>query len=127
MIEARALWTDGDRYVGQASSGHSVVMDAGAEKSASSPMELVLIALCGCTASDVVSILRKKREPFTSVEVRATSERPETFPKVFHRHQAHLSGCGKGHAQGGGGCGPAFERKVLFGLGHAGEDRQNQF
>lgn len=83
MIEARALWTDGDRYVGQASSGHSVVMDAGAEKSASSPMELVLIALCGCTASDVVSILRKKREPFTSVEVRATSERPETFPKVF--------------------------------------------
>ena len=83
MIEAKALWTDHDRFVGQASSGHPLVVDTGAEKSANSPVELVLIALCGCTASDVVSILRKKREPFTSLEVRATGERTETFPKVF--------------------------------------------
>ncbi len=83
MIEAHALWTDHDRFVGQASSGHALVVDAGAEKSANSPMELVLIALCACTASDVVGILRKKREPFTSLEVRATGERAETFPKVY--------------------------------------------
>ncbi len=83
MIEAKTLWTDGDRFVGQASSGHALVVDAGAEKSASSPIELVLIGLCACTASDVVGILRKKREPFTSLEVRATAERAETFPKVF--------------------------------------------
>jgi putative redox protein len=83
MIEATALWTNDERFVGRASSGHELVVDAGAEKSASSPIELVLIALCACTASDVVGILRKKREPFTSLEVRATAERAETFPKVY--------------------------------------------
>jgi putative redox protein len=46
-------------------------------------VELVLIALCSCTAADVVSILRKKREPFTSVEVLAESERAPEPPKVF--------------------------------------------
>jgi len=83
MIEATTRWTDKDRFVGQASSGHAIVVDTGSEKTASSPVELVLIALCACTASDVVGILRKKREPFTSLEVRATGERAEDFPKVF--------------------------------------------
>ncbi len=83
MIEAKALWTDHDRFIGQASSGHALVVDAGADKTANSPVELVLMALCGCTASDVVGILRKKREPFTSLEVLATAERTDTFPKVF--------------------------------------------
>jgi len=83
MIEAVALWTDHDRFISQASSGHALAVDAGSEKSASSPIELVLIGLCACTASDVVGILRKKREPFTSLEVRARAERAETFPKVF--------------------------------------------
>ncbi|MGB8885180.1 MAG: OsmC family protein [Candidatus Korobacteraceae bacterium] len=83
MIEARTLWTDNDRFVGQAASGHALVVDAGAEKSANSPVELVLIALCACTASDVVGILRKKREPFTRLEVSATAERTDDFPKTF--------------------------------------------
>ncbi len=83
MIEARALWTDKDRFLAEASSGHAMVVDTGSEKSASSPMELVLIALCACTASDVVGILRKKREPFTSLEVLAAGERAEDFPKVY--------------------------------------------
>ena len=75
MIEAAVNWTDKERYVGAATSRHSLVMDTAAEKTASSPMELVLIALCGCTASDVVGVLRKKREPFTGLEVRAKAER----------------------------------------------------
>ena len=83
MIEATTLWTDKERFLGQAGSGHAIVVDTGSEKTASSPVELVLIALCACTASDVVGILRKKREPFTSLEVRATGERAEDFPKVF--------------------------------------------
>ncbi len=61
MTEAKALWTAGQQFVGEATSGHAVVMD-GDKKSAASPMELVLIGLCGCTGYDVVSILRKKRE-----------------------------------------------------------------
>ena len=88
MITAKAIWTDNERYVGEASSRHAIVMDAAsAEKTASSPMELVLIALCGCTASDVVGILRKKREPFTRLEVSATGERASGYPAVYTQIQ----------------------------------------
>jgi putative redox protein len=83
MLEARAIWTDKERFLGEASSGHAVVVDAGADKTASSPVELVLIALCACTSVDVVGILRKKREPFTSLEVCARAERSEDYPRVF--------------------------------------------
>ena len=83
MNEASALWTDKERFIGIASSGHALVVDAAAEKTASSPMELVLIGLCACTASDVVSILRKKREPFTSLQVRAQAERAAQPPSVY--------------------------------------------
>jgi len=83
MIEASLKWTDKDRFVGSASSRHSIEMDAGTEKTANSPMELVLLALCGCTASDVVGILRKKREPFTALEVRAKAERASGYPAVY--------------------------------------------
>ena len=83
MIESNVIWTDNDRFIGQASSKHAVVVDAGKEKTANSPMELVLIGLCGCTGYDVASILRKKREPFTSLEVRAEAERAEQPPSVY--------------------------------------------
>src|SRR2546426_11281190 len=81
MVEARATWVE--RFVGQASSGHGIVVDGAQVKSGNSPTELVLIGLCACTASDVVSILRKKREPFTSLEVRAQAERPPNPPSVY--------------------------------------------
>jgi len=83
MIEAKVSWTDDERFSGSASSGHAIVMDAGKEKTANSPMELVLIALCGCTASDVVGILRKKREPFTGLEVHAKGDRADGYPAVY--------------------------------------------
>ncbi len=83
MLHARVQWTDKDRFLGEATSGHAVVVDAGDVKSGNSPMELVLMGLCGCTASDVLSILRKKREPFTSLEVRAEGDRSETVPRVY--------------------------------------------
>ena len=82
-LEATAIWSDGDRFVGSATSRHAIVTDAAADKSAPSPMELVLIGLCGCTASDVLSILRKKRQPFTALEVRAQAERAPDPPQVF--------------------------------------------
>jgi putative redox protein len=83
MVSAKAQWTDGERFLGEATSRHAIVMDAAAEKTANTPMELVLIALCGCTAYDVVSILRKKREPLTSLEVRAQAERAAEPPSVY--------------------------------------------
>ncbi len=83
MIEAAVSWTDNERYIGSATSRHSIVLDTASEKTANSPVELVLIALCGCTASDVVGILRKKREPFTGLEVLAKGERAEGYPAVY--------------------------------------------
>ncbi len=83
MISAKAIWTDKERYLGEATSRHALVMDTASDKTANTPMELVLIALCGCTASDVVGILKKKREPFTSLEVSAEGERAQGYPAVY--------------------------------------------
>src|SRR6201987_1666768 len=83
MSEASATWTDNDRFLGISTSRHAIVLDAAKEKTANSPMELVLIGLCGCTGSQVVSILRKKREPFTRLEVRAQAERAPEPPTVY--------------------------------------------
>lgn len=84
MVEARVNWTDGERFVAIASSGHALVVDSDRQRNtAPGPMELVLIGLCACTASDVNSILTKKREPFNSLEVRAEAERAKEPPTVY--------------------------------------------
>lgn len=83
-VEAQSTWTDGERFVCNASSGHAIVVDSDRQRNtAAGPMELVLIGLCVCTSTDVVSILRKKREPFTGVNVRAEAERAEVSPTVY--------------------------------------------
>src|SRR5712691_4801153 len=82
MTEAKTTWIEKQRFNGIASSGHSIVVD-GDKASGNSPMELVLIGLCGCTGYDVASILQKKREPFTSLEVRAEAERAPEPPTVY--------------------------------------------
>jgi len=82
MTEAHASWKRNQEFDGAAGSGHAIVMD-GDKKVGNSPMELVLIALCGCTGYDVVSILGKKRELFTSLEVRAEAERAANPPTVY--------------------------------------------
>ncbi len=84
MVEAKLSWIDGDRFVAHASSGHAMVIDSDRQRNtAPGPMELVLLALCSCTATDVVSILRKKREAFTGLEVRAEAERAQHPPTVY--------------------------------------------
>jgi len=82
MTEAKAVWKQNQEFQGIATSGHPIVVD-GDKKAGNSPMELVLIALCGCTGYDVVSILGKKREAFTSLEVRAEAERAASPPTVY--------------------------------------------
>jgi putative redox protein len=82
MTEAKAVWKEKQKFEGVASSGHSIVVD-GDKAAGNSPMELVLIGLCGCTGYDVVSILQKKREPFTRLEVRAEAERATEPPTVY--------------------------------------------
>ena len=80
---AQVTWVEDKRFVGRASSGHAVVVDGSAEKLGSSPMELLLIGLASCTAYDVMSILEKKRQSVTGLEVSARAERAEEPPRVY--------------------------------------------
>lgn len=86
-MKAKVTLSGGMRFVGQADSGHAVVMDAaanvGGEDSAARPSELLLIALAGCTGMDVVSILRKKRQPVTGLEVLVQAEKAAEHPQRF--------------------------------------------
>jgi putative redox protein len=82
MTNARTTWIEKHHFKGISDSGHTIAVD-GDKAAGNTPMELVLIGLCGCTGYDVVSILQKKREPFTSLEVRAEAERAATPPQVY--------------------------------------------
>jgi putative redox protein len=74
----------GSRFIAQTGSGHEVVMDNAEGDSGPRPAELLVVAQAGCTAMDVVSILRKKRQAFTRYEVRVSAEqRDDPQPHVF--------------------------------------------
>ena len=87
MAKAQVTWTGpGLRFVGETDSSPAIVVDSSGEfgtHSGPSPTELVLIGLAGCTAMDVVSIMEKKRQPITNLQVKAEVERAENHPKVF--------------------------------------------
>ena len=93
-MRALVTWQKDQQYDGESHSGHHLVIDAaGAHLAGPSPMELVLTALCACTAVDVVSILHKKREPFTSLTVSAEAEQAAEAPRVFtHIHLTYHVG-----------------------------------
>jgi putative redox protein len=82
MYVAAAQWTEQFRFNCTGNAGFTVPVD-GDSKTANSPTDLVLMALCGCTAYDVVSILQSKREPFTAVEVSAEAEKATQSPRVY--------------------------------------------
>lgn len=82
MTNARAVWKHDQQFESSADSNQKILVD-GEHLAGNSPMELVLIGLCGCTGYDVVSILKKKREPFTSLEVSAEGERRAEPPSVY--------------------------------------------
>ena len=79
---ARVEWKEAMRFEARGNAGHTITVDGDSE-AGNSPMDLVLIALCGCTAYDVVSILRKKRQPFQAVEVSAQAEKAVEPPRVY--------------------------------------------
>jgi len=80
-----ALEGDGLRLVARTSGGHVVAMDDAAGDSAPRPADLLLVAQAGCTAMDVVSILRKKKQTVTSYEVRVAGEQRDAHPHAFER------------------------------------------
>lgn len=86
-VTARIAWVDGALFVGEAGSGHSVTMDGapdiGGRNLAARPMEMVLIGMGGCTAIDVLSMLKKQRQDVRDVIVELAAERADDHPKVF--------------------------------------------
>ncbi len=89
MMKARIQWAGDTLFIGESGSGHAVVMDgppeAGGRNLGIRPMEMVLIGLGGCSSFDVVSILRKARQPVESCEAFLEAERADSEPKVFTR------------------------------------------
>ncbi|HEI8689645.1 OsmC family protein [Proteus mirabilis] len=94
-MEARVKWIEDLSFVGESSSGHQVMMDGNSGDKAPSPMEMVLIAAGGCSAIDVVSILRKGRHQVTDCEVKLTSKRREEAPRLFTDINLHFIVSGK--------------------------------
>jgi putative redox protein len=86
-MKARVKWVQDVMFVGESGSGHSVVMDgapaAGGRNLGVRPMEMMLLGLGGCSAFDVMLILKRGREAVTDCVVELDGERAETDPKVF--------------------------------------------
>jgi putative redox protein len=81
---AHSEWRQDDLFEGISENGNTILFDTdAAHVRGPSPMEAVLMALCGCTSVDVVSILKKKRQPLTGLRVSATAEQTENAPRVF--------------------------------------------
>ena len=100
-MDCTVRWTGGEgmTFLAETSSNHVVAMDGapdgGGRNLAPRPMEMVLVGTGGCTAYDVVVILRKSGQAVTGCEVKLTSERAETDPKVFTKIHMHFVVRGK--------------------------------
>jgi len=86
-MKATVQWKENMTFVGMPDSGFPVQMDAddsfGGTKQGVRPMEMVALGLASCTAMDVISVLRKKRQQVTQFEVRVNAPRSAEHPKVF--------------------------------------------
>ncbi len=87
MSQALVTYVQGLQFVGEASSGHAIVMDGdpevGGHNSGLRPMELLLIGLGGCSGMDIVSILKKKKQNVTGLEIDVKGKKAEDYPKKF--------------------------------------------
>jgi putative redox protein len=93
---AHSEWKHDNVYEGIAENGNTILFDADAAHThGPSPMEAVLMALCGCTSVDVVSILKKKRQPLTGLRVSAAAEQAEKPPRVFTKIKLTYAVSGK--------------------------------
>lgn len=95
-MECTVRWAGSDAgmsFIAETGSGHSVMMDgapeAGGRNLAARPMEMILAGTGGCTAFDVVMILKRGRHAVTGCEVQLKAERAETDPKVFTQVHFH--------------------------------------
>ena len=88
-MKATVRWVDGLMMVGESGSGHSVVMDGpeenGGREMGVRPMEMLLLGMGGCSAADVMLILKKSRQAVTDCVTELVAERADAVPSVFSR------------------------------------------
>lgn len=93
-MKARIKWVEGVTFLGETESGHAIVMDGAPEGGGRNlgprPMETLLAGAGGCTAYDVVTMLRKGRQDIVDVAVEMDADRAESDPKVFTRIHLHF-------------------------------------
>ena len=93
-MECVVRWGEGMSFIAETGSGHIVAMDGapegGGRNLAPRPMEMVLLGTGGCTAYDVVLILKRGRQDITGCEARLQAERAESDPKVFTKINFHF-------------------------------------
>ena len=98
-MKTRITWLEDMTYVAQSPSGHALVIDGppelGGHNLGPRPMELLLMGMGGCTAIDVVNILRKARQELRGCELQIDAERADSDPKVFTTIQIHFILTGK--------------------------------
>lgn len=98
-MKARVKLIEGVSFAGQSESGHTVVMDgapeAGGRNLGVRPMEMLLMGLGGCSAFDVVMILRKARQQVTDCVADLDATRADADPKVFTKIHVHFTVTGK--------------------------------
>lgn len=86
-MKTRVKWVENVTFMATSESGHSVIMDgapeAGGENRGFRPMEMLLVGMAGCTAFDVVQMLKKGRQNISDVSVEVDADRAEDHPKVF--------------------------------------------
>jgi putative redox protein len=101
-MKARIKFVEDVTFVAESGSGHAIVLDgapdAGGRNLGVRPMELLLMGLGGCTAFDVVHILRRGREQVSDCVVEVEAERAPTDPKIFTRIRMHYRVAGRGLA-----------------------------
>jgi len=93
-MKAKIKWVEDVMFVGQSGSGHAVVMDGppelGGKNMGIRPMEMMLMGLGGCTAFDVMLILKRSRQAVTDCVAELSADRAETDPKVFTKIHIHF-------------------------------------
>ena len=93
-MKARVKWIENVKFVGESESGHSVIMDgapeSGGENSGCRPMELLLLGMGGCSAFDVMTMLKKSRQQVNDCTVEINAQRADEIPKVFTQIHAHF-------------------------------------
>lgn len=101
MSNVQVTWIGpGLRMIGDVDNGPAIILDSSSPEygrnTGPAPMELILLGLAGCTAMDVITIMEKKRQPLTNLQVKVAAERTDTHPKVYSKIHLEYIAYGNG-------------------------------